>query len=70
MVEKGRAGVVKGERSGTAKLTAELVIELRKLNRSGIGYRRLARMFGVDRSTVCRAVNGVWWGHIKEADTP
>lgn len=44
-----------------SKLTPEVVAEMRALNTTGVGYRKLAGLFGVARSTVRSAVLGLTW---------
>lgn len=43
-------------RSKRTKLSLEMAEEIHKLNAQGIGYRRLAKMFGVHRSTICHLI--------------
>lgn len=43
------------------KLSKEQVIEIRDLNASGIGYRKLAKQFGVHRSTICHLITRRNW---------
>ncbi|MBI5900853.1 MAG: hypothetical protein HZB40_16730 [Rhodocyclales bacterium] len=50
------AGLRIGEDHQNAKLTDREVDEIRALNESGIGYRRLARMFEVSRSAIAMIV--------------
>jgi hypothetical protein len=44
-----------------AKLTVDQVKEIKDLNSKGIGYRRLAKMFNVHRSTICHLVTERIW---------
>lgn len=59
----------KGESHPLAKLTDEIVIEIRQAfrpyNRS-CGAVALAQKYGVDASTIHRAIDGRTWNHIKE----
>ncbi len=49
-----------GERNGRSKLTLESAEEIRRIHRDeGVGAHRLARQFGLAKSTV----NSVLWGH-------
>lgn len=50
------AGLRIGEDHQNAKLTNAEVDQIRALNESGIGYRRLAAMFEVSRSTIAMIV--------------
>ncbi len=58
-------GEFRGEQAKTAKLTAELVREIRAAHRPGrVGCDQLARRFGVHKSTVARIINRELWGHV------
>lgn len=50
-----------GERNGGARLTAELVTEIRVRHAGGDSFGSLARELGVARSTVTRACRGESW---------
>lgn len=50
------AGLRIGEDHQNAKLTNAEVDQIRALNESGIGHRRLAAMFEVSRSTIAMIV--------------
>lgn len=55
----------KGEQVGVAKLTAQDVLDIRRLYASGeLGYRRLGRKFGVDRANIKKIVKRQAWRHI------
>jgi hypothetical protein len=54
----------RGERVGRAKMTAEKVILLREMSRSGSGYRVLSRDFGIGKTQVRRIIAGESWAHI------
>lgn len=58
---KSRPGAVAGEANGRARLTAVDVERARELHRSGVAFRALARIFGVDRRTITQAVKGETW---------
>lgn len=63
MKQKGRD--CKGEDRPGARLTAEQVIEIRKIYaQGGISYRKLAERFGVKKGTVCHIVTKRSWKHI------
>ena len=49
------------QRGLTAKLTAERVAFIRDAHAKGHGQRALARMLGIDHSTISRIVNGQRW---------
>ena len=72
MTSRGRSGVgdrnssrrhprsrPRGERVGTAKLSAVEVEEIRELR--GVSQREIARRYGVDQSTVHHVVSGKTW---------
>jgi len=50
-----------GERNGGARLTTNLVAEIRARHASGESFGSLARATGVSRSTVTRACRGESW---------
>lgn len=54
----------RGERHHGAKLTAALVLELRRRNAAGASTRRLADEFGVSQTAVSHAICGRTWSHI------
>lgn len=53
---KGRAPSYPGELAPRAKLTADDIREVRRLNSVGVGYRKLAKRYGVHRTTIRLAV--------------
>lgn len=62
---KGRTA--QGERNGTALLTAEDVVEIRRIHvkRSAThGARALGAQYGVSESTIRMIVNGKTWAHV------
>lgn len=63
MDQKGRrvAPHLHGSANGRAVLTPDTAAEIRRLHAQGVGYWRLARMFGVGRSTIARVVRGEAW---------
>ena len=50
-----------GEAHHQSKLTREQVVEMRRLHRQGIGYRRLGKRFGVSRMTARSVVLRLTW---------
>ena len=55
-----------GERQGSAKLTNEIVRQARTLRvQSGLTYKVLGHMFGVDRQVISKAIRGLTWSHVK-----
>lgn len=63
-IRNGRIG--RGEQASQAKLTAELVIEARKLKREGWTWAAIGRQVGVSRNAARLAVQGKTWGHVRE----
>lgn len=65
MVERGRAGSSPGEKNGRVKLTADQVLEIRRLYAGG-GWlqRELGEKFGVARSIIGRIIRRKLWAHI------
>lgn len=56
--------IAAGERNSKAKLTADAVIEVRRLAASGISHRAIASKFGVSRPAISYIVRGDTWKHI------
>lgn len=61
---KGRIVAHKGEKSGMAKLTDDLVKEIRDLAKSGYTHRQIGKMYGVSHATAGSAISGRSWGHV------
>ena len=62
MADQYRHGTrVAGERTGNAKLTAELVRTIR--GEPGL-HRELAAKYGIGRTAISRIKNGRRWGHV------
>jgi hypothetical protein len=53
-----------GEAHPNAKLTADIVRRIRTLRSQGVGYRRLAAMFGVSDDAVRDVVRRRTWKHV------
>jgi hypothetical protein len=58
---KHRNNPPKGQRSGSAKLKIEDIIEIRKLYESGILQKDLAKKFKVSRATICCICKNKTW---------
>ena len=56
--------LVRGEEVITSKLTSRQVAAIRRAYSRGTTMPELARRYGVHKSTISRAVNGVQWGHV------
>lgn len=55
----------RGEKNGHAVLTAQDVLKMRELRKTGTTQARLAAMFDVSRWTVADACSGKNWGWLK-----
>lgn len=67
MASKGRAGAWahRGTKNSQARLTEELVVEMRRRAAAGEGVARLAREAGVSWLTAHRAIRGKSWRHVE-----
>lgn len=54
----------RGSRVGTAKLTEEIVFDIRQMAASGILYREIADRFQVTMCTIHEIVLGISWQHV------
>lgn len=64
-IERGR--LARGVRTGTAKLTDELVAEIRATYRAGgVTYQDVASRFGVAVPTIADVVTGRYWKHVAD----
>lgn len=61
----GRIAGAKGERNGRAKITDEIVREIRRRVVGGATHRSLARELGVSRDIVRHVANGKTWSHVE-----
>lgn len=59
----------KGERHGNSKLTAEQVVEMRRLRREGWSLEQLMMRYELTNSAVLHALDGTHWSHIPDAIT-
>lgn len=57
--------IPRGERVGTAKLTASQVLEIRKAHAGGSSFARLASRYGVTAENVALVVRGCTWKHLR-----
>ena len=62
MHERGQPAM--GERQGSAVLTEQKVIEMRRLYRDGKTQGEIADMFGVNKKTAHQAISRVRWKHV------
>jgi hypothetical protein len=61
--DNARDMVVRG-RSGSAKLTFSIVVEIRSLLKLRVPHRELARRFGVRREAISEIARGISWRHV------
>lgn len=54
----------RGERVNTAKITEEVVREIRQLRDSGAFLHEIGDVYGIGASQVCNIVNGRSWRHV------
>jgi predicted XRE-type DNA-binding protein len=59
-----RKRVAKGEKGGRAKLTNEMVLEIRRLYSQGVRQTEIANRFPVTQSSISLIVLRKQWGHI------
>lgn len=65
MDRKGRRVTVRGEKSGAAKYTAELISDIRRTREKlGIGYKKLAKIFPISSTYIRLIVLRRVWKHI------
>ena len=56
----------RGEKNNFAKLTEDIVREIRFRYRAGESQKGLAGEYGVSRASVCLIVGGKTWAHVTE----
>lgn len=62
MMNKGRhsPGVQpKGVDNPKSKMTKELVLEFRKMHKSGVSFEKLSKIYGISHESIRRAVRGI-----------
>lgn len=65
MVRKGRASAPRGTACNKAKLTEEIVWQIRKEHhQDGIGFRPLGRKYGVSDAAIRKLISGHSWRHV------
>lgn len=65
MTERQRQA--RGEGNGRARLTADIIIEVRQRRLNGETLTAMAKEYGVSFSTLSRAIRGDTWAHIPGA---
>ena len=58
------SGAYRGERNSNSKLTEARVRHIRQLHNEGLGYKRLAKHFGLPWSLVRSVASGKTWKHV------
>lgn len=64
MFVKGRGQAVVGEKHGSAKLTENQVLDIRRRYKAGAVQRSLAKEYGVDPMAINKIVHNKSWRHI------
>ena len=64
MMAKGRHGTMRGEAQARAKLTDDMVREIRTAHASGESLRSLTRRFPVSRPVIRGVARGEAWRHV------
>lgn len=64
-ISKGRGRAVKGEEHGQAKYTEADVLAVRRARLTGIGYKRIARLFGFSLGFTSSVINKGKWAHVQ-----
>ncbi len=54
----------RGEKAGAAKLTAQAIVEIRKMSQQGLSQRNIAKQFDVDHKTIGAVLRGKTWRHV------
>lgn len=61
----GHENMPKGEDNPYARLTDDLVREVRQLRATGLSAARIAKQLGFGKSTIKKVISGETWGHVK-----
>lgn len=64
MISKGRQHSTKGSSNGFSKFTEADILEIRRLNKEGIGYKRLSKMFNSDHWYIRDIIKRKYWEHV------
>ena len=67
---KRAMGTDRGEHCNTAKLTDDLVMEIRRRREQGISANILAKQYGLSSSAIGKVVNGETWSHLPVLGLP
>ena len=61
---QSRSRQARGSRAGLAKLTNELVLQIRRMREIGFGYETIGYSIGVSPATVWQVSTGATWSHV------
>jgi hypothetical protein len=64
-VKKGRCGSTRGEANHRAKLTDVQVYEIREFIKQNISIPKIAKKYGLGKSTIYSIKYGISWKHLK-----
>jgi hypothetical protein len=64
MVRKSRQVTPRGSRNGASKLTADQVLDIRRLSAEGVSYAALGRQFGIADVTAHQIATRQRWAHL------
>lgn len=64
MIAKGRARHPVGVNASRVRLTDDIVREIRHQHTLGLGYKKLAKMFGIHRSHAAEIIKRKIWNHV------
>lgn len=67
-IEQDEKPVHHGEDNGNARLTADDVVQIKRLLASGLSQRKIATMFSVSQKAVWMIHHGQTWVHHRDAD--
>lgn len=63
--KKKRLRPRKGSDVAISKLTADQVLEIKRLKTEGYSHRKIGAMFGVSNVAVFKIVHGLMWAHVE-----
>jgi hypothetical protein len=67
-MKKGRHRTVRGEDAPWSRLTTAEIIAIRRAHRSGLGYKKLGKLFGINDGYACQICQHKRWRHVAEDD--
>lgn len=63
-IRSGQKNMRRGEGVGTSRLTAEVVMDIRRAELAGDSKAKIARRFGISQSHASQIVSGQSWAHL------